>query len=383
MSLVIGGGALLACIIAALYPLLGYPLVLACVGWLRPRPVRRQPFWPPVTIVIPAYNEVACIAATLDNKLALDYPRDLMQIIVVSDASDDGTDECVLRYADRGVQLLRQSAREGKAAGLNRAVRNASGEIIVFSDANSRFAPDAVRLMMENFADSEVGYVTGCLEFEHRGATSGRGGGAYMRYENWLRRIETRAGSIVGVNGGVDAMRRSLYSDVPADQISDFVLPLSVIETGHRVVYDERVQSREEANEQLGSEFRMRVRVALRALRGLQYKRALLNPLRWPCVAFCIVSHKVLRYATFLFLAAALVLNCLLARQSTLFAWLLAAQACAYLLAATSLIARLPRPVRAFSSLPGYFVVSNVAFAVAAWRFLRGETMATWRPRGG
>jgi cellulose synthase/poly-beta-1,6-N-acetylglucosamine synthase-like glycosyltransferase len=376
-------GLLGAAAAAAVYPLVGYPLVLQVIAALRPRPVARQAYVPKVTILIPAYNEEECIAATVENKLEQDYPRDQLQVIVVSDASTDGTDGIVARYAPQGVQLLSRATRQGKAAALNEAVRHAHGEILVFSDANSAFAPDAVRRLAENFADPRVGYVTGSLQYTHAGNASGRGSSAYMRYENWLRRLESRVDSVIGVNGGVDAMRRGLYRDVPADQITDFVLPLQVIAAGFRVVFDERAHSRERANQEMGSEFRMRVRVALRALRGMIYARGALNVTRTPVPAFCIVSHKILRYLGFLFLGSALILNAVLVTHGVTFALLLLAQLFLYLCALLGLVRGLPRPLRALTALPTYFVMSNAAFAVAALRFARGDTLAVWKPRAG
>jgi len=381
------GGALewslLAVIVAAAYPIVGYPLVLSAIALLRPRPVRRGEWTPSVTILVPAYNEAACIAGTIENKLALDYPAERLEITVVSDASEDGTDDIVRRYADRGVKLLRTAVRQGKAAALNEAIRHANGEIVVFSDANSTFAVDAVRRMVENFTDPRVGYVTGNLQYLHGEEASGRGSGAYMRYENWLRRIETRVDSVIGVNGGVDAMRRRLYAAVPADQITDFVLPLRVIAAGFRVVFDERVHSSERANQELGSEFRMRVRVALRALRGLVYMRQALNVVRAPLPAFCIFSHKILRYLSFLFLAGALIINAILAARNPSYIPLLLLQVAFYALALLGLTRNLPGALRRLTTLPTYFLVSNVAFGIAALRFARGDVVATWRPRAG
>jgi cellulose synthase/poly-beta-1,6-N-acetylglucosamine synthase-like glycosyltransferase len=370
-------------VVAAFYPLVGYPLVLCVIAALRPRPVARQAWVPEVTILIPAYNEAGCIAATIQNKLDQDYPATKLQIIVVSDASTDGTDSIAQSYVPHGVKLLRQVTRLGKAAALNEAVRHARGEILVFSDANSAFAPDAVRRLVENFADPRVGYVTGQLHYTHAEETSGRGSSGYMRYENWLRRLETQVDSVIGVNGGVDAMRRRLYSDVPVDQITDFVLPLQVIAAGFRVVFDERALARERANQEMGPEFRMRVRVALRALRGMVYARGALNAVRAPLPAFCILSHKILRYLGFFFLASALVLNALLAARSNLFTLLLLGQLLLYLFALLGLVRGLPRTLQALTALPTYFVMSNAAFAVAALRFARGDTLAVWKPRAG
>jgi cellulose synthase/poly-beta-1,6-N-acetylglucosamine synthase-like glycosyltransferase len=266
---------------------------------------------------------------------------------------------------------------------LNEAVRHASGEILFFSDSNSLFAPDAIHPMMENFADPEIGYVTGNLAYKIRSdGIAGSGCSAYMKYENALRTLETRAGSIIGVNGGVDAIRRELYRDVPRQLITDFVLPLHVISTKHRVVYDERAHSCEVANTEIGSEFRMRTRVALRALRGTAYMRRLCNPVNYPRIAFSLISHKVIRYFSFLFLPAALVTNLMLA-STPAYKALFIAQMFAYLLAIVGLRNDLPKPFRRLTLIPAYFLVSNAAFTVAAVKFLQGETMATWQPRAG
>jgi len=224
-----------------LYPMLIYPALVFLLGLIWPRTRNRRSWCPSVTVLIPAYNEAQNIAATIQNKLDQDYPCNQLEIIVISDGSTDGTDDIVRGFSSQNVRLIRREQREGKAAALNEAVRHSRGEILVFSDANSLFAADAIRLMIENFADPKVGYVTGSLTYKTQSAgIAEKGCSAYMKYENTLRTLETRAGSIIGVNGGVDAIRRDLYRDVPRNLITDFVLPLHVISTKHRVVYDER-----------------------------------------------------------------------------------------------------------------------------------------------
>ncbi len=366
-----------------IYPNIIYPSLVCLLGLIRPRPLRRRSWLPSVTVLIPAYNEAQNIAATIQNKLEQDYPSDRLEIIVISDGSTDGTDDIVREFSSQKVRLIRREQREGKAAGLNEGVRHASGEILVFSDANSLFAPDAIRRMMENFADPEIGYVTGKLAYKIRSdGIAGSGCNAYMKYENALRTLETRAGSIIGVNGGVDAIRRELYRDVPRQLITDFVLPLQVISMKHRVVYDERVNSSEVANSELGSEFRMRTRVGLRALRGITYMRRLCNPVNYPLTAFSLISHKVIRYFGFLFLAIVFVTNLMLVSTPG-YAGLFIAQIIAYLLALVGWRKDLPRPFRKLTLMPAYFLSSNAAFAFAAIKFLQGETMATWQPRAG
>ena len=368
-------------VIVTLYPYAIYPALMNVLGWIRPRRVRRRSVFPTVTVLIPAYNEASCIAKTIQDKLDQDYPRDKLEIIVVSDGSTDGTDDIVRGFAHLGVLLLRREGREGKAAALNEAVRHASGEILVFSDANSLFGPSAIRFLVENFADPEVGYVTGMLRYLGDGA--GLGGSAYMRHEERLRLAESRIGSIIGVNGGVDAIRRELYTDIPLELITDFVLPLHVVVRGLRVIYDPRAVSYETANSEINSEFRMRVRVALRAMQGLGYMRRLLDPRRYPLASFCLMSHKVLRYLTFVFLPVALLANIRLAYVEPPYQALLLAHLSAYALALLGLCGNFSQWVPRLTVVPSYFLLSNAAFMVAAIKFMRRQNMATWTPRSG
>ncbi|MEC5161188.1 cellulose synthase/poly-beta-1,6-N-acetylglucosamine synthase-like glycosyltransferase [Janthinobacterium sp. CG_23.3] len=366
------------------YPYLVYPLVMLAIGKMRPRKVARAPCLPTMTILIPAYNEVAMIGATIQNKLDQGYPADRLQIIVISDGSADGTDDVVKGFGRHAVKLLRRERREGKAAALNEAVRLASGDIIIFSDANTLFGANALQRIAANFADPEIGYLTGSLQFVTDGGNaSGAGARAYMRYENLVRGIETAAGSIIGVNGGVDAIRRRLYVDTPPALITDLILPLSVIAGGHRVIFDPQIDAFETPNTDVSCEFRMRVRVALRALQGLTYMRKLLNPLHYPLVSFSLFSHKVLRYLGFVFMPAALASNIALAPTQALYRVLLVLQLGVYCLAALGLMHNLPGWLRKITTVPSYFALSNAAFAVAAYRFLRGDTLAVWQPRAG
>jgi hypothetical protein len=189
-------------------------------------------------------------------------------------------------------------------------------------------------------------------------------------------------GSVIGVNGGCDAIRRELYSDIPKELITDFVLPLRVIAAGKRVVFDHQAQSQEDGNEELQSEFSMRVRVALRALQGLVHMRRLLNPLRYPAAAFSIVSHKVVRYMAFVFLATALLVEPRARVRARSTRCCCAATSRCYALAACGLLG-VGRRSGIVAVAPAYLLMSYWAFAVASWRFVRGQTMATWKPRAG
>src|SRR5690606_20972471 len=158
-----------------------------------------------------------------------DYPAEKLEIIIVSDESEDGTDEIVKTTAaqDPRVRLIRQVPRQGKTSGLNIAMLDATGEIIIFSDANSHYQPDAIRQLVDCFNDPNVGYVTGKMVYvNEEGNVVGDGCSAYMKYENYLRSLESQVSSVVGVDGGIDAIRKALYQPMNADQLPDFVLPL-------------------------------------------------------------------------------------------------------------------------------------------------------------
>jgi cellulose synthase/poly-beta-1,6-N-acetylglucosamine synthase-like glycosyltransferase len=370
-----------ACLIVGIYPYVLYPVFARILATLLGRRIARGAPNARISILISAYNEAQHIEATVLNKLAQDYTGEL-EVLVASDGSTDGTDEIVTRLAkaDPRVRLIRQEPRQGKTAALNRLVELASGEILVFSDANSLYATDTVRHLLENFADPSVGYVTGKMVYVNSdGSMIGDGCSAYMRYENWLRAVETSLGSIVGVDGGVDSVRRHLYRRMNADQLPDFVLPLAVVEQGKRVVYDERAVLKEDTLSDGGAEFRMRVRVALRALWALRDERKLLFGAAGTLFAWQLWSHKLLRYMSFLPLAAACLLNLWLALAEQRYELLLVAQCLFWVAALLGRAGVSWAPIR-FSL---YFLLLNVASALAFSRFLRGERIVTWQPRLG
>jgi cellulose synthase/poly-beta-1,6-N-acetylglucosamine synthase-like glycosyltransferase len=374
------------CLTVGLYPYVLYPACVALLRLVRRRPVRSAAITPRVTVVISAYNEAAHIEATVRNKLDQDYPPALLDVMVASDGSTDDTDSLLRALArhDSRVSYFRQQPRNGKTAALNALVARAEGEIIVFADANSMFRPDTVRRLVSVFADPEVGYATGCMLYvDPQGSLVGDGCTAYMRYENALRALETLAGSIVGVDGGVDAVRRGLYQPMRADQLPDLVLPLNVVEQGRRVVFVPDAVLEEETLTTQGAEYRMRVRVALRAFWALRDKRALLNPLRYPLFSWQLLSHKLLRYMSFLPLTVAAVLNWLLVGHGWVYDALAALQCCA---AALALLAACgPQRLRGFglARYSYYFLLLNWTSAVAFSRFLRGEKQVLWQPRTG
>jgi cellulose synthase/poly-beta-1,6-N-acetylglucosamine synthase-like glycosyltransferase len=366
------------------YVYVGYPMVAACLGALLQRSVGKAPVEPSVTILIAAFNEEEDIAATLENKCDLDYPPDKLEIIVISDGSTDRTDAIVSSFADRNVRLLRQEPRAGKTSALNLAVPLAQGDIIIFSDANSLYAPEALRKLLANFADEKVGYVTGKMIYANPGGTPiGEGCSAYMKYENLLRSIETRLGSIVGVDGGIDALRTGLYRSMNADQLPDFVQPLKVVEQGFRVVYEPEALLWEPSLKDVEDEYRMRVRVSLRALWALLDMRQLLGPGVNPLFAWQLWSHKVLRYICFVFLLVAYVANGMLWYQGAAYKSAFILQNAGYLAAVTMPFLEKVGVGGRLLTFTRYFLLLNLASAHAFGKFLLGKKQVLWTPRKG
>lgn len=370
------------CMIA--YAYFGYPVFLAIITALRNKTVKKGEYQPFVTILIAAYNEEKCIAETIANKLALHYPKDNYEIIVVSDGSTDKTDAIVQQFANHKVTLLRQEPRAGKTMAVNLGITRARGEIVVFSDANSLWDAEALGFLMQNFNDPRVGYVTGKMIYTNPdGAVIGDGCSAYMKYENFLRTLETRAGSVVGVDGGIDAVRKSLYRPMNADQLPDFVQPLSVCEQGYRVVYEERAILKETTLQNTSDEYRMRVRVALRAYWALYDKANLLFNPRNLLFSWQLWSHKVIRYGCFLFLIGAYISNAVLAGTHPVFLALFILQNMGY---GAALLAKLLEQRGLGSSLLNlchFFVVVNFASGHAFLNFIQGQKKVLWTPRKG
>jgi len=369
------------------YVYAGYPLLARIIGAVTnrtPAPAA-DTYEPTVTVLIAAYNEASHITATVRNKLAQDYPGDKLNIIVVSDESDDGTDELVQAIGDDRVQLIRQIPRAGKTSALNLALPQATGEIIVFSDANSLYSPTTVRRLVGLLSDPAVGYVTGRMVYKAPdGSLTGEGCSAYMNYENKLREWETQLGSVVGVDGGVDAMRRAIYTPMNADQLPDFVQPLTVREQGYRVVYEPGALLYEDALAEAADEYRMRVRVSLRAFHALKDKSALLNPVRFGLFAWQLWSHKVLRYLAFVFMVTAFVSNWALSSQTNNPWWTFPfiGQIIFYASAQYGhLLSRRGVETSRVISLAYFLCLVNLASAQAFWQFLRGRKQVIWKPR--
>ena len=379
-------GALTASAGLFLYAYAGYPLLLRLLESLgvgQGEPVDASPErWPTVSVSLPAYNEEAVIGDALDNLLALEYPKERLQILVVSDGSTDRTDEIVRSYADRGVELLRVENRGGKTAAENAAVPHLDGEIVLNTDATSRPRSDALKALVRAFEDPEVGVASGRDVSVGSSGDAVEGESGYVGYEMRVRDLETRTGGIVGSSGCLYAIRRDLHREpVPEELSRDFISALNARERGYRAVSVPDALVEVPRAHSLREEYRRKVRTMARGLDSLWYKRSLLNPLRWRSFAWKLASHKLARWLVPLSAVPALLgLVYLSSTGGALWRVTLAAGGAGAATGAAALVwpqrISVPRPV----AVCGYLLVAMAAGVEAWMRAVLQGGASTWEP---
>ena len=285
------------------YVYVGYPILMGILGWLTPKPIRQAGIEPTVTLLVSAFNEAHIIGEKLNNALGLDYPRNKLEILVISDASSDDTDQIVRSFSDQGVSLLRMEERGGKTLGLNAAMKVAKGDIVIFSDANIMYRADTIRRLVQNFADASVGCATGDSQYAddpHSAAHAQEN--SYWGYERFIRSMESLVGSTVGGDGAIFAIRRVLYQPLSAETINDLVVPLQIVMKGYRAVFEPTAIGLEPSAGDFQKEFRRKRRIVNRSWRGVMSVSGILNPFCVGMFAWQVWSHKVLRWLVLPFL---------------------------------------------------------------------------------
>lgn len=331
---------------------------------------------PSVSLVVAAYNEADCIQQKLENSLALDYPAERFEVVIGSDGSTDATEDIVRQCTDERVRLS-SAPRAGKTTVLNRCIPAARGDIVVLSDANTMIDAGAVRQLVRHFEDPEVGAVCGKLKL-YNPTKRDYEESAYWSYESLIKFYEGRRGAVMGANGGLYAIRRSLFTELPPSTIvDDFVIPLRILEKGYKVVYEAEAVATEETTEDYGKEFGRRARIAAGNFQSLRMVPGLLLPTAgFPAFAFW--SHKLLRWCAPALMGIALVANLFLL-DSVLYQLTLLAQALFYGLAYLGKKGVLKRgAAKRAASVAYYFVTMNLAIVVGFWRFLRNSQRAAW-----
>jgi cellulose synthase/poly-beta-1,6-N-acetylglucosamine synthase-like glycosyltransferase len=359
------------------YTVAGYPGWLAIRAAAAPRPIRRGPTQPAVSVLIAARDEGGQIAARLENLLALDYPRDRLEILLGSDGSTDGTAVQARSFDDTRVRVFEFETQRGKAAVVTDLARRARGEILMFADTRQRFEPKAVRALIAPFADPTVGAVSGELLLTGDAGGAGSGVGLYWRYEKLLRRLESEVDSTLGVSGAIYAVRRSLFEAIPASTVLDDVwLPMRIARRGYRVVFEPMARAYDRLPAGAREEYRRKARTLAGNLQWLAAEPWVLDP-RQNRLWLQTVSHKGMRLVAPAFLGAALAASLALA-ASPFYRAAAAVQVAFYAaaLAGFALEASHRRP--RLLAVPCAACMLAAAVIAAWFRFLSGRQRVTW-----
>jgi cellulose synthase/poly-beta-1,6-N-acetylglucosamine synthase-like glycosyltransferase len=360
------------------YTYLGYPIFIAILAQFFPRRRYVPDFLPFISVLIAAHNEEQDIEWKLKETLNLDYPADKMEVLVLSDASTDRTDAIVKSFADPRVRLVRPQHRLGKTGVQNFGVSQARGEVLFFSDATTHYHRMALRFMASNYIDPRVGAVGGRnMYFDATGSPTGAGTIAFWNYENQVKCNQSRIHTITGCSGSIYSVRKSVYTALPDDIISDLVQPLMVVRQGYRVIFEDRAIGYEDTTHTTREEFRMRVRVITRGMRGLLSVPDLLNPLKRPWIALQLLSHKVLRWLAPFELILLLLLSGLLAGASVAMKFVFLGQLVFYLWALFSSVVHVERLFRP-AAIPLYFCTLNLAALASMVEVVRGKRYVVW-----
>ena len=356
-----------------LYAHLGYPLALMALSLIRNRPVETGTVTPRVSFIIAAHNEGRRIRGKIENTLGQNYPAASLEIIVASDCSTDGTDEIVGSYSDR-VRLVRAPERRGKEAAQQLAVEAASGEILVFSDVATTLAADGISSIVRNFADPTVGCVSSVDRFiDPDGRITGEG--AYVRYEMFLRTLETRVNSLVGLSGSFFAARREVCRKWAADRQSDFNTLLNAVDMGLRGVLDPDSAGYYRNIVDDRREFQRKVRTVVRGISVLAANVRMLDPVRYGLFSWQLLSHKVCRWLVPFAMIVACLSNALLISRSPVYLASFVVQVGFYAAALGGLWTGF-RVLR----IPSFLLIVNLAILTAWFRYARGERITSWSP---
>src|SRR6267378_7302039 len=356
----------------------GYPVTLLLVGWVHGRDVKRTAILPSVTFIVTVHNEETRVKDKLKNTFSLDYPKDKLQILVASDGSSDRTNEIVRDYRSQGVVLLDMPDRRGKENAQEEAVKNATGDIIVFSDVATTMEVGGLRQLVSSFADPTVG----CVRSEDRllgrdGKPSGEG--LYIRYEMWLRALESTANSLVGLSGSLFAARKEVCEDFSGEMQSDFRTVLNSVKMGLRGVSDPLAVGMYQDTADQTREWDRKIRTVVRGLTVFFGHVDLLNVFQYGLFSYQLFCHKLLRWSVPFLLIAVFISNIALIQHAFMYRVLMLLQISLYSLATLGLL-RPKMQDMIFIRVPAYFLAVNASILFAWWQYLNGQRIITWTP---
>ena len=356
------------------YAYFGYPLLLKLISVVRKKTVNKAEIIPSVTLIVAAHNEEARIKEKIENTLSLEYPGEKLQTIIASDASTDATDSIVLQYKNSGIELVRTDDRKGKENAQQHAINRAHGDILVFSDTATILKPDALRRITGNFSDPSVGCVSSVDQFvDEDGNLSGEG--MYVRYEMYLRNLESSINSLVGLSGSFFAARKEVCENWKTNLQSDFNTVLNTIKIGMRGVLDPDSIGYYKNISDDRKEYERKARTVARGITVLMNNLNLLNPVRYGIFSWQLFSHKLCRWLVPFFLITAFVSNVFLLPYSVIYKLLFVLHAGFY---GTALLFK--GSGISWFRLPHYFLIVNKAILSAWLQYFRGTRYLYWTP---
>ena len=381
LLIIIGLGGLLL-------PIVGYPILIGLLSWSRslfkgviPEPTLLDDDQSPaISFVISAYNEEVSLREKLENTTDLDYPKERIEVVVLSDASTDQTDAIAIAFGNQGVRLMRAEGRVGKSANLSRFVPQTQGSIVVFSDANSIYRSDAVKRLIGHFSDPKIGYVVGAQRYRPKGIGSTHDTeNQYWELELKIKEWESNVSSVVGADGAIFAMRRELFEPLDDSDISDFLGPLRIVSRGYRGVFEPTAICYESSVTSMSRNFERKVRIITRSLQAILKVPSVLLPWRVGWFAIQVWLHKVLRWFSPVFMIL-LVVGAVMSASRGEYAGkvVLGGGVVWIFLASLYLIPRLRR--NPLVSAAYYYGVINGAALVGIISVFRGTRIHSWKP---
>jgi cellulose synthase/poly-beta-1,6-N-acetylglucosamine synthase-like glycosyltransferase len=364
------------CIIFVFYAYFGYPLLLMILSLFRNRTIEKGDITPIVSFIITAHNEERRIGEKIRNTLEQDYPIDQLEILVASDCSTDKTDEIVRSFQSQGIKLTRSPQRRGKENAQKYAVDIACGEIMIFSDVATILKSNGIKNIVKNFNDPTVGCVSSVDRFmDPEGKISGEG--AYVKYEMFLRNLETEVGTLVGLSGSFFAARKKVCQDWAVDLQSDFNTLINSVKMGLRgVLCHESVGYYNNIADEK-KEYERKVRTVLRGISVLMRSLPMLNVLKYGFFSMQLFSHKLCRWLVPFALILVFMTNAFLISYWTLYLYTFILQCVFYV---TALIGISVNFRKSIFKLPSFFVLANLSIFDAWYRYFRQERMVTWNP---
>ncbi len=363
------------------YTYFGYPILIAFLARLIPKRGNdlSSSKFPTASLIIAAHNEEKVIRQKIDNSLSIDYPEELLSIIIVSDGSIDSTNEIISEFVSNPrIKFLHYQPRQGKAHALNLGAASSKSEIIVFSDANIKYEPNSIRMLVRNFSHPSVGCVCGKVLLQKpKGSKEPLGEGAYMRYERFIHQNESRFNTMIGTDGAMYAIRNKLFKPIPENTIvDDFIIAMQVLDRGYRIVYEPKAIGYEEAASSVGQEFKRKVRMIAGGFQSIKVLRDVLDPWGHARVFFQFLSHKLLRWLSPIFMVGLFLSNFLLL-SSFFYQITLGLQISFYAFAAGALFLE-PLRNKAVFYFPYYFCSLNLAAGIGIKRYIFSQQTVKW-----